>query len=188
MWRVFATVALVGWLATPSSALAQIDVPLNAENTKVTFVGTKPTGKHDGGFKKLTGSARFEPNDASSLKISIELDMNSLFTDNDTLTSHLKSPDFFAVKAYPKSKFVSTRVQKSGDDYALTANFTLCGKTRPVSFPAKIETYTDGLVLSSAFSINRRDWGINYGKGKIDDQVSLAIALRARKYPARGTN
>jgi polyisoprenoid-binding protein YceI len=117
----------------------------------------------------------------TSLQLSIEIDMTSLFTDNDRLTSHLKSPDFFAVKAYPRSKFVSTRVEKSGDDYVVTGQFTLCGKTRAVSFPAKIEPYSDGLVLSSTLTINRHDWGISYGKGKIDDQVSLTIALRARK-------
>jgi polyisoprenoid-binding protein YceI len=179
MLRVFAAVTLVGWLA--NVALAQIEVPLNGDNTKVTFVGTKPTGKHECGFKKLTGSAKFVPTDVTSLQLAIEIDMNSLFSDNDTMTNHLKSPDFFAVKSNPKSKFVSTKVQKSGTDYTVTGNFTLVGKTKSVSFAAKIEPYTDGLVFDSTFSINRHDWGITYGKGKIDDQVSLTIAMRARK-------
>jgi polyisoprenoid-binding protein YceI len=179
MLRVLATVTLAGWLA--SVVPAEINVPLNGDNTRVTFVGSKPTGKHDGGFKKLTGSAQFELADVTSLKFIITIDMNSLYTDNDKLTSHLKSPDFFAVKANPRSKFVSTKVEQSGNDYTVTGNFTLAGKTKSVRIPAKIEAYADGLVLSSTFSINRSDWGINYGLDKIDDRVRLTIALRARK-------
>jgi polyisoprenoid-binding protein YceI len=179
MLRVLAAVALVGSLA--NLALAQINVPLNGDNTKVTFVGTKPTRKHEGGFTMLKGSARLEPTDVTSLKLVIDIDMNSIFTDDDTLTSHLKSPDFFAVKDNPRSKFVSTKVEKNGDGFTVTGKFTLLGKTKSVTFPARIEPYSDGLVLLSTFNIRRSDWGIIYGKGRIDDQVSLTISLRARK-------
>lgn len=179
MLRVLTTVALAGFLA--NAALADVDLPLSGDNTKITFVGSKPNGKHEGGFKKLTGSAKFEPADASSLKLSVEIDMTSLYTDNEKLTGHLKSPDFFGVKSNPKAKFVSTKVEKSGDGYTVTGNFTLNGKTKSLSFPAKILPSADGLVLSSSFSINRNDWGISYGKGKIDDQVSLTISLKAKK-------
>ena len=179
MLRVLTTVALAGFLA--NAALADVDLPLSGDNTKITFVGSKPNGKHEGGFKKLTGSAKFEPADVSSLKLSVEIDMTSLYTDNEKLTGHLKSPDFFGVKYNPKAKFVSTKVEKSGDGYTVTGNFTLNGKTKSLSFPAKILPSADGLVLSSSFSINRNDWGISYGKGKIDDQVSLTISLKAKK-------
>ena len=42
MLRVLATVTLAGWLA--SVVPAEINVPLNGDNTRVTFVGSKPTG------------------------------------------------------------------------------------------------------------------------------------------------
>jgi polyisoprenoid-binding protein YceI len=169
----------MGWL--PTAALAEIDVPLNGDNTKVTFAGSNPTGKHEGGFRKLTGSAKFEPADVTSLKLSIEIDMTSLYTDHDQLTSYLKSPDFFGVRANPRAKFVSTKVEKSGNDYVVTGHFTFSGRTKVVSFPARIEPYADGLVLSSSLSINRHEWGITYARATIDAQVSLTVAVRARK-------
>jgi polyisoprenoid-binding protein YceI len=179
MLRVMATVTVLGCLA--SVALADVELPLTGENTKVTFVGSKPEGKHEGGFKKLTGSAKFDPADLSTLKLSVEIDMNSTFSDNEKLTGHLKSPDFFGVKANPKSKFVSTKVAKSTTGYMVTGDFTLNGKTKSITFPAMIEPAADGLTLSSTFSIDRNDWGITYGKGKINDQVSLSIAVKAKK-------
>lgn len=179
MLRTYATVALMGWLTT--AMLAEIDVPLTGENTTVKFVGSKPEGKHEGGFKKLTGSAKFDPTDVTTLKLNVEIDMNSTYSDDDKLTNHLKSPDFFGVKNNPKSKFVSTKVEKDGDSYKVTGNFTLNGKTKSLTFPAKIEPYADGLILNSSFSFDRNEWGITYGKGKIDNQVKMTIALRAKK-------
>ena len=44
-------------LLVASAAAADVKYALTGENTKITFIGTKPGGKHDGGFKKLTGTA-----------------------------------------------------------------------------------------------------------------------------------
>src|SRR5438045_6363444 len=96
------------------------DFPLSDKNTTITFIGSKPGGKHEGGFKAVTGAASVAGNDLGTLKISLEIDMNSLYSDNGKLTNHLKSPDFFGVKSNPKSKFVSTKVEQVGEEYRLT--------------------------------------------------------------------
>jgi polyisoprenoid-binding protein YceI len=57
----------------------------------------------------------------------------------------------------------------------------MVGKTKSVSFPAKISATADKLTLAAAFSIDRTEWGMNYGKGKIDDMVKLSVSLKAAK-------
>jgi polyisoprenoid-binding protein YceI len=151
------------------------------DNTKVTFVGSKPEGKHEGGFKVLTGTATIDGTDPTTLKITAEIDLNSTYTDNNMLTAHLKSPDFFGVKNNPTAKFVTTRVEKSGDGYTVSGKLTLNGKTKELSFPAKIEVAGTDLTLSSNFMIDRNDWGITYGKGKINDEVNLGLTVNAKK-------
>src|SRR5207248_2317220 len=99
----------------------------------------------------------------------LDIDMNSLYTDTDKLTTHLKSPDFFGVKSNPKSKFVSTKVEKAGGDYKVTGDFTMLGKTKSITFPAKLAMTADGLSVSSAFTIDRTQWGMTYGQGKVDN-------------------
>ena len=37
------------------------------------------------------------------------------------------------------------------------------------------------LSISTAFAIDRTEWGMNYGKGKIDDKVTLKVAVTAKK-------
>jgi polyisoprenoid-binding protein YceI len=156
------------------------DFPLTDKNTTITFVGTKPGGKHDGGFKTIAGTASVEGTDLTTLRISVDIDMNSLYSDNAKLTNHLKSPDFFGVKANPKSKFVTSKVEKAGDDYKITGNLTMIGATKEVSFPAKLAVSNGELTLTSAFMIDRTQWGMTYGQGKVDNAVKLAVSLKAK--------
>ena len=37
-----------------------------------------------------------------------------------------------------------------------------------------------GATLDSEFKINREDFGMSYGKGKIDDEVGLAVEVKAK--------
>ena len=177
--RLFALLA-AAVLAVPVLA-ADTKFALDGDNTKVKFVGTKPGGKHEGGFKKLTGTATVTGDDLASVKLEVEIDLNSTYTDTEKLTAHLKSPDFFGVKTNPKSKFVSTKVEKGDDGYTVTGDLTLNGKTASVSFPAKIALADGTLTLTSEFKIKRQDFGITYGDGKIDNDVSLKVSLKAKK-------
>lgn len=179
MRRILAALAAV--LAAGTASAADVTFPLSGENTTVKFVGTKSDGKHEGGFKTLSGTATATAGDPTTLKAEIDIDMNSTWSDDEKLTAHLKAPDFFGVKNNPKSRFVASKVEKSGDSYTVTGELTLNGKTKAVSFPAKVTVTADSLKLDAAFTINRSDWGITYGKGKIDEAVALTVSVNAKK-------
>jgi polyisoprenoid-binding protein YceI len=153
--------------------------------SKIEFIGTKPGGKHVGGFTKFTVNIESLKDDLAGSKITVEIDTTSLFTDTPKLTAHLKSPDFFEVRKYPKATFVSSSVepQKSGDStHKITGDLTLHGKTKTISFPAKVAVTPETVSITSQFTINRHDYGISYGRGKVHDNVTIKAALRvARK-------
>jgi polyisoprenoid-binding protein YceI len=180
MERVLAMVALAT-LAAGLDQAGEAKFALNGDNTKVTFVGTKPQGRHDGGFKALSGSATINGADVTSLKIAVDIDLNSMWTDTDKLTAHLKSADFFDVKNYPTAKFASSKVEKNGDSYKVTGKLTMHGKSKDVTFPAKIEVKDSNLTLASDFKINRHDWGVSYGPGIVHDDVTLKVSVTAKK-------
>lgn len=177
MSRSLFAAALAALLGSHASAT---DFPLSGGNTKVEFVGTKPGGKHTGGFAKLDGKATVD-GDPTTLKIDVTIDTDSLYSDDPKLTGHLKNPDFFSVKDYPKATFKSTKVEKSATGYTVTGDLTMVGKTKSVSFPATVAATADSLRLASEFKINKGDWGMNYGKGKIDDAVTLKVTVSATK-------
>jgi polyisoprenoid-binding protein YceI len=180
MLRFVSASVLAALLGATLSAADQV-FPLTGENTRVTFIGTKKNGKHEGGFSKLTGTATVTDGKPGTLKIDAVIDTTSLYSDNGKLTNHLKSPDFFAVKQHPKATFKSKQVEKTDKGYTITGDLTMLGKTKPVSIPATVTVNGDTLTVTSDFTINRFDWGMVYGKGQVDDAVRLKLNVNAKK-------
>ena len=166
-------------LVAVAGASADTKVALTGENTKITFVGTKSDGKHEGGFKSVSGSINVAGDDLTTLSIKVDIDMNSLWSDNEKLTGHLKADDFFGVKDHPKATFTSTKVTKSDKGYLIAGDLTIRGKSKPISLEAEVST-TDGFKLTSDFKIDRTQFGMEYGKGKIDDVTSLKVVVGSK--------
>ncbi|HMP59334.1 MAG TPA: YceI family protein [Gemmatales bacterium] len=181
MTRMLCTLALVTLMSAPAAEATEAKFSLTGNNTKVTFVGTKPNGKHDGGFRNLTGMATVDGSDVTSLKLSVEIDVNSIYSDNNQLTQHLKSGDFFDVRKHPKARFASTRTERSGEGWNITGALTMLAKPRAVPSPATIEASSFGLKLKTEFTINRTQWGMTYGKGRVDEDVKLAVEVTVAK-------
>jgi polyisoprenoid-binding protein YceI len=156
-----------------------------AGKSPIEFIGTKPGGKHVGGFASITVALRPVPakdEDFTRCKIDVVIDTDSLWSDTPKLTGHLKSPDFFDVKKYPTAKFVSKSIQaeKSGDStHKITGDLTLHGTTKAITIPAKVAVTPEGVNIDSQFTINRHDFGISYGKGKINDEIQIKAAIKA---------
>lgn len=164
-----------------SVAYADDSFRLDGRNTEVTFVGTKKDGKHDGGFKEVKGTITVKENDPTTAQIKVDIDLNSMFTDNAQLTNHLKSADFFNVKKYPTAKFVSTKVEKKGSKFDIHGKLTMNNVTKEVVIPATIEVSGPGVSLESTWEINRHDWKISYGPNQVDAKVKITIKATAPK-------
>jgi polyisoprenoid-binding protein YceI len=171
----------VAALFAASTATADTKYTLTGDNTKVTFLGKKPDGKHEGGFGKVSGTATVPDGDLTKLAVTIDIDTESLFADDAKLTAHLKSADFFDVKNQPKATFKSTKVEKMDKLYIVTGELTLLGKKKTTSFPASISDTGGTLSVSTTFPLDRTQWGMVYGKGKINDIVDITIKVAAKK-------
>ncbi len=147
------------------------------DKTKIEFVGKKTDGKHVGGFKELKAEAKVDMESPDKSSLTIEIKTDSLFSDDEKLTAHLKNPDFFDVKKYPTIKFESTKIDMQGEEGTITGNLTMLGKTVEVKMPVKAEVSDSSLKVIADFKIDRTKWGMNYGKGKIDDDVSFKAEL-----------
>lgn len=156
-------------------------VALNGENTTIEFEGSKITGSHVGGFKTLEGAFLLAtPVDKSSLNVVIQT--ASMFSDDEKLTEHLRSDDFFNVEGHPTATFNMTSV---GSEVAadgtrqISGTLEMVGQTREISFPAKIEVTDTTANVDAEFAINRKDWGIVYA-GKPDDLIRDGVVIRIR--------
>jgi polyisoprenoid-binding protein YceI len=185
------------WLTVVSVSLAMVQaataadlqpVPLtggaatiSAANTKIEFIGThtgdKPDPRH-GGFRKFSGKIAVDPQAGAVKSIAVEIDTNSLFTSIPKLTDHLKTADFFEVREYPTARFESTKIAPGKDGTAqVTGKLTLHGTTKEISFPVSTQVTPKGLTLVSQFTIERSQFGMTYGAGKVDDKVTLNVVV-----------
>ena len=178
----FQALTVIAALVAAASAHGA-ELKLDGKNTKIGFVGTKADGKHEGGFKTVAGTVSYDAADLTSTELSVNIDANSLWSDDEKLTGHLKSPDFFDVRKFKDATFKSTQVVKGEKvgEYAITGDFTLRGVTKSISFPATIAVKDGALTLSSYFSINRADYGMTFGAGKIDEEVAITASIGAAK-------
>jgi polyisoprenoid-binding protein YceI len=64
----------------------------------------------------------------------VVIDTTSLWADNERLTGHLKSPDFFNVAAHPTAVFETTSVAQNTTNFTVTGNLTLHGITKQFHF------------------------------------------------------
>lgn len=82
-----------------------------SDDSKLEWVGSKVTGIHNGGFKSFTGEIAIADGTLSVSGQTITIDMESIWSDNDKLTGHLKSEDFMNTSKFPQSTFELTGVK-----------------------------------------------------------------------------
>lgn len=153
-----------------------------AESSTIKFTGSKVTGSQSGSFKSFSGS--FKVADGAPVSGAFTIDMDSITTEKEKLTKHLKDADFFNVPQFPKSTFEVTEFAKNTNGYDLSGNLTMLGITKNITFPAAIEQTENTVKLTSKFDINRQQWGINYEGRKDDlirDEFVLELSLIAEK-------
>ncbi|MDD2985889.1 YceI family protein [Flavobacterium sp.] len=169
----------------------------------VEWVGSKPTGKHNGTIALSSGeiflnNGKVESGnfifDMASIQV---LDLKPGDGKED-LEAHLKGLEkeedadhFFNIKKFPEAKFELTSVETVEGKTTMTGNLTIKEITKSVSFPALLTVDGNTLNISSEpFMINRTNWGVNYASKSVfdnlkdkfvNDDIELKVNLTATK-------
>ena len=164
-------------------------LPISATDSTVQWTGAKLTGNHLGGFRSVSGDVYVDGDAVTGADV--DIDMTSIYSDNDDLTGHLMSDDFFAVETYPSATFETSdlrpvtaadEVQDENATHMVTGRLTMHGKTNEITFPAVVQRTASGASVEAAFLIDRTLWDINYPgmqNDLINDQVRLELNVAA---------
>jgi polyisoprenoid-binding protein YceI len=180
-----ATTGEAAQVASPATAQGQKYV-ITPQNSKIEFVGSKVTGQEKGSFGDFSGQVDYAGSPENS-RVNITMKIESITTASPGLDKHLKTADFFDVAKYPEASFASTAIKAGGENgasHTVTGNLTMHGVTKAITFPATINVTPDAATVESSFSINRKDFGINYAGATdnlIRDNVVLTLHVRATK-------
>jgi polyisoprenoid-binding protein YceI len=171
-------IAFAGIMSLWILAFAANSPTLVAEKSKIEFVGSKPSGSHKGGFKTFTVEGSIDWDNLSNSSLKINIDATSLWADDGGLTSHLQNRDFFNLGNFPKIQFEVTKIELSNDSTAtIGGRLIMLGQTVDVSAPCKIALVDSGLTVIAKFTIDRTKWGMNYGQGRVNNDVDVKATL-----------
>lgn len=186
MTLIAASIALFSFTNKANPKLA-VTFSVNAQKSKVNWIGSKKSDFHPGYFPVKSGSVQTEGGkliggsfviDVAGMKVTDEAGAK--------LEGHLGSADFFDIAKFGQATFTITSVKYiTAEKATITGDLTLKGVRAPVTFVAIIrsadETGDKGFFAEAFFPFDRTAFGINYGVGMVDSEVQLAIHLYAAK-------
>jgi len=136
-----------------------------------------------GRFNDFEGSFTLA-DDPSKSSVSIEVEARSVDTNNGDRDEHLRGPDFFDVKQFPKMTFESTAVEKTGDDtFTVTGDLTLHGVTKSIDIDVTkvgegtMEKFGTRAGFNGTFTIDRNDFGVEAYGETLGSDVVMTFAI-----------
>ena len=162
--------SVVFTLFLSSVSFAQ-SLTVKSDAVTIEFIAEKQNTKGTiGGFE---ADIKFDPNALANSTITGKVDVSTLDTGNKKRDKHLKSKDFFEAEKYPKIKFESTSITKSGDSYTLKGNVTMKGITHEEEMTFTFENNT--FVVSFTIDTANYDFG-SIGKSK-KSKVTIKMTI-----------
>jgi polyisoprenoid-binding protein YceI len=145
--------------------------------------------RHSWGLRPLQGvfrqvSGHGTVNAAGGVSGAVTIAAGSLDTSNQRRDKHLRSADFFDVGNHPNFTFAADSVGPAGDGVRVTGNLTVRGRTRAVTFDAKVSVAQDAVELDGDIPVNRADYGLTwnfFGIAAMDNIIAVrAVFTRDR--------
>lgn len=161
---------------------------LTPANSKVMFVGIHTGDKPDPrtcGFAEFSGEASFGEDGKTLSSVTIEMQVDSIYTFNGGLTQHLKSGDFFDAREYPTAKFESSKVEIGPDGKGtLTGKLSLMKGSEEVAIPVTLTHGESGFTLKGEVSIDRTKFGMDKMTEKIGKDVAVSFVIGEKTDPS----
>jgi polyisoprenoid-binding protein YceI len=140
-----------------------------------------------GRFNDIDGNFKLNPKGKNEVEFVIKT--ASVDTNHDKRDKHLRSPDFFNSKLYPEMKFSGTDVKfnSKGEVTKINGSLSMHGKTKPVSIKvtalraAKDPWGFYRVGYQAETTIKRSDFGMDFMKDGIGDEIALNISFEAIK-------
>ncbi len=183
MLRVALTFMVSLALAATAAAQAgtwQIDPMHSSAQFSVRHLGVSTVR---GAFTKVTGSATYDPADASKDSLEATIDASSVDTRVQMRDNDLRSPNFFDVQKFPTITFKSKQTKSAGSGkLQITGDLTIHGVTKEVVLDVDGPTAAiqdpmgnQRIGASASTKINRRDFGVNGAPAMAGDDVNITI-------------
>ncbi|MGC8486790.1 MAG: YceI family protein [Clostridia bacterium] len=143
-----------------------------------------------GHFSSIAGTVTGDPDDLTTARVHLDIDLSTVDTRNTDRDNHLRSADFFDVEHFPTMTFESRSIERTGPStYRVGGDLTIHGVTKPVTVDVTAEGQGKDpwggtrAGFSGTTTINRKDFGLMWnvaleaGGVMVGDQVKVSVDL-----------
>ncbi|ABL84100.1 MULTISPECIES: YceI family protein [unclassified Nocardioides] len=144
-----------------------------------------------GQFSEFNGTAHVDTANPENSRVELVIQTASIDTGVADRDAHLRSADFFDADQNKEITFVSTKVERGGDDWVITGDLTIKGVTKPVTVAfeptgsARDPFGNLRIGFEGGSAINRKDWGLTWnaaletGGVLVSEKVKLEFDVSA---------
>ena len=194
-WVVLVGVLVMAGLGFGQKAEAEMSKwKVDHDHSTVGFqVAHMVVSKTNGKFTEYTGVVEMDPEAMEFKSIEATIQTESVNTDHQKRDDHLRSPDFFDVKAHPTMTYTMKSYKKTGDSYTAVGDLTLLGVTKEITLTGSF----NGVVqdpwgntragFTAEGTINRKDFGMKFSKLLdngglvVGDEVTITLEIEVIK-------
>jgi polyisoprenoid-binding protein YceI len=156
-------------------------------HSQVAFAVDYMVGTFRGSFSPVAGALAVGEDGAAELNGTAQA--TGINVQDENLSTHLLSPDFFDAERTPEIAFSATDVRRSGNEVNVNGELTIKGITKSVelagtlSEPVQDAYGSDRIGLTLETTIDRTEFGLNWnlplpnGKPALANDVTLTAAL-----------
>jgi polyisoprenoid-binding protein YceI len=174
---------------TAAKTVWMIDPSHSGASFTVRHMFTKVRGR----FTELSGTVETEGSPTEG-RVSVEINADSIDTNDQQRDAHLRTNDFFGTGENPKIMFTSTSVTPRDDNqFLLHGDLTIRGVTRPVTLEAEYEGGgktpfgTEVASWTARTELDRKDFDLTWnapleaGGFLVGDDVKIELDIEAVK-------
>ena len=140
----------------------------------------------NGSFQLSSGTVDVDWSSRVPTRAIIELNTESIKTDNESRDEDLRSEDFLDALRYPTIRFEGHTI-KHGETTSITGRLTISGNTEEIQVPFKFEIRDDiipaTIIVRSHFKLSRETFDLSFGRfmdAMVGDEISVRIRIVAR--------
>lgn len=194
----FRTITLLTALtfALPAAVLAKA-IPagkytIDTMHSKVGFeVPHLVISSVEGKFDQYEGTIMIDSKIEKS-KVDLSIDTSSVDTGVTKRDDHLKSPEFFDAKKFPKMTFTSSKMTQKDDEVTLTGTLKIKDKSKDVTITGHyLGEVKDGygqqkIAFKGKTKINRKEFGLTWSQTVeagpiVGDEIEINLNIQATK-------
>ncbi len=152
--------------------------------SKLQFEAVLYNAPFTGDFNDFGGTIIFNPDDLSTAKADITVQLKNVVTGDADRDSNIVGSEWFDTAQFPIARFVTSKFEHGdGNNYVAVGDLTIRDKTMPLVIPFTLDIENDTAHMKAEFTLDRTNFGIGQGQwadeSSVKHDVKVLIDLKA---------